>query len=70
MLPHHILLSHGGDEDAFEVGGSQTSTPRGDEKLQLIAIQKTVLSLKVALKFLKMTALTYWQEIHIANLIS
>jgi hypothetical protein len=40
MPPHHLLLCHGGDEDAFEVGGNQTSAPRGDRKSQLITIHK------------------------------
>lgn len=35
--------------------------------MQVITTQKIVLSLKVALTFLKMIALTYWQEMHVAN---
>jgi hypothetical protein len=63
-------LHHGGDEDAFGIGGSQISAPTGNEKLQLITIQKIVLSPKMALTFLKMTALTSSQEICVANLVT
>jgi hypothetical protein len=66
MLPHHLLLSHGGDEDAFEVGGSQISAPRGDQNLQLSTIPKTISRLLVAFTFLKITVLIHWQGIHVS----